>query len=1004
MSFSRHILVALLFLAVAVPSLGQYQGGDGDGSGSGSICVSTLDGTGLFSFVGLVGSTTFCEGATEVYTIAINNAPADIDYFWSVPAGATIVSGQNSPSILVAFGSNPGTVSVSVVTFCGTSNFSQGVAVGDCTLYQGGIEDGFSQSPACVTTLNGTPLTSVDAAIVGSATFCPGSTEAYSLGVTDAPGNIYFRWSGPAGSTVALGQGTSTAIINFGSVAGSVTVDVVTDCGTITRTLAVTPGICTMYAGGDNDGFSEAPSCSTDLNGGPNYSVVGIVGSTSFCEFGTEGFSVATNNAPGNTYYNWSVPAGATILSGQGTATILVLFGNTGGSVGVDVVTDCSTITPTPLAVTTIPCGFYNGGTNDGFSLATACARALDGTSILSLGTITGSTTFCDFATETYSINPVGVNVETTIVWSVPAGAVITSGQGTNTILVTFSNTSGNVSVTLSNPCETQTTSIAVVSTPCVFYAGGTNDGFSSVLRCATNLNGGSVFSAGSITGTNSSCNFSTESYSITVAGALPTTIYNWSVPAGATILSGQGTSAILVGFANNSGNVSVAVSNDCETINVNLPVAISNCIFYAGGNNDGFSTTQKCATNLNGGSVFVPGSIVGPANSCNFSTEAYSITVAGSTPSTIYTWTVPAGASIVSGQGTSSILVAFANNSGNVAVDVSNLCETINVSTPVTIANCIFYAGGNNDGFSTTQACATNLNGGSAFVAGPIVGTTTFCNFSTDSYTISVTGTTATTTYTWTVPPGAAIVSGQGTTTILVSFANNNGNVAVAIANECQTVNVSLAVTATNCIFYAGGTGDGFAVTTITNKPLPISLVSFDATVQNGIVYLNWKTSSELENDFFLVERSRDGVTFESLAKVDGAGTTKESMSYQVADNNPYRGTSYYRLSQTDFDGSTAYFRVVLVRVEGFGEVTKLYPNPVDKDDQLHVDFFAEEDGPVKISIVDPAGRTTESAPIEATAGVNLYQFTPHFPTAGVYIIIIRSREKAQALRLVVR
>jgi hypothetical protein len=429
----------------------------------------------------------------------------------------------------------------------------------------------------------------------------------------------------------------------------------------------------------------------------------------------------------------------------------------------------------------------------------------------------------------------------------------------------------------------------------------------------------------------------------------------------------------------------------------------VANCIFYAGGNNDGFSKTEQCASNLNGGSVFLPGPIVGSASACNFSTESYSITVGGSLPSTVYNWTVPAGASIISGQGTNTILVAFGSASGNVSVDVSNQCETINVPLAVTVGNCIFYAGGNNDGFSQTRTCATNLNGGSQFVPGPINGTAAFCTFSTEQYSINVGGATATTTYSWTVPAGSSIVSGQGTASILVSLGSTNGNVAVTVANECESIVVTLPITGSSCIFYAGGNNDGFSVTTITNMPLPISLVSFNASVNNGIVFLNWETSSEQDNDFFVVERSRDGKTFETLTKIDGAGTSTRSLKYQARDTNPFKGTSYYRLAQTDFDGAMSYYKVLAVKIEGFAEITRLYPNPVHRDDQLHVDFFSEEDGFVKISIVDPQGLSTESDLTAVKAGVNLFEFTPHFKSAGVHVIIIRTRDKAQALRLVV-
>jgi hypothetical protein len=1002
-SFKGLLLFSFLLTIAVSPAFAQYSGDDDDGSSVAAICVNTLDGVDQFSFGTLTGSSTFCDFSSEGYNILVNNPPQDIQYVWSIPSDATILSGNGSPSITVAFGNTPGTVSVTVITVCTSQTFNMAVTNGACSMYQGDTGDGFSQMALCTTMLDGTPLVSIAPSIVGSVNFCEGSTESYSIQVDNAPADIYYNWNVPAGSVVQNGQGTSTAVIFFASAPGNVTVDVITFCGTTTRSLAVSSMNCSMYDGGDNDGFSKSPSCSITLNGAPQFSVVGIQGSTTFCEFGTEGFNAATINAPADSYYDWTVPADATIVTGQGTANVTVLFGNTSGTVSVNIITDCSTQSPTPFAVTSTICSFYSGGDNDGFSSSLSCATMLDGTNALVVSSIVGSTTFCDFATESYTIPIQGASPETTITWSVPAGATIVSGQGTATVLIAFSNTGGNVSVDVTNLCGTVSRSLPVATTNCQFYAGGDNDGFSMANACVQNLNGGDAFIPGLIVGSAASCEFATETYSITVANAPVNITYVWSVPAGASIISGQGTTSILVAFGNTSGTVSVQVSNDCTTKTVNLPVTVANCIFYAGGNNDGFSVIQSCTTKLDGTSAFIAGPIVGSSSSCEFSTEQYSITVAGTLPTTVYVWTVPAGASIVSGQGTNTILVAFGNTTGNVAVAVSNECETKNISLPVTVANCIFYAGGNNDGFSLTQICTQNLNGGAAFVPGAIVGSSTFCNFSSESFSITVAGATATTGYLWSVPAGASIVSGQGTSTILVSFGTSSGNIAVAVSNDCQTINVSLPVTGGSCIFYAGGNNDGFSVTTVLNIPLPVALVSFDAEVENNIVTLKWETLSEFENDFFLVERSKDGKTFERLTKVDGAGTSTAALKYQVRDTDPYHGTSYYRLSQTDYDGSIEYFRVVSVKIETFYEVTKLYPNPVMKDERLHVDYFAEEDGPVKISVIDPAGRSTEGQMVDAKAGVNLFEFTPHFQSSGVHVIVIRSRDKATVLRLVV-
>ena len=86
----------------------------------------------------------------------------------------------------------------------------------------------------------------------------------------------------------------------------------------------------------------------------------------------------------------------------------------------------------------------------------------------------------------------------------------------------------------------------------------------------------------------------------------------------------------------------------------------------------------------------------------------------------------------------------------------------------------------------------------------------------------------------------------------------------------------------------------------------LPITLLSFHAEAKDGLVHNNWVTASEINNDFFTVERSKDGNHWEKVGTVDGAGHSNTELTYAFADDDPYSGISYYRLRQTDFDGTT--------------------------------------------------------------------------------------------------
>lgn len=109
----------------------------------------------------------------------------------------------------------------------------------------------------------------------------------------------------------------------------------------------------------------------------------------------------------------------------------------------------------------------------------------------------------------------------------------------------------------------------------------------------------------------------------------------------------------------------------------------------------------------------------------------------------------------------------------------------------------------------------------------------------------------------------------------------------------------------------------------------LPVNLAYFKAIVNDEKhVELAWETSTENNSAYFTVERSRTGQDFIPIGTVESGGNTDEVLSYRLTDRQPLSGTSYYRLKQTDLDGSSATYQIVSVRVEGN---VKIYPNPSD-------------------------------------------------------------------------
>ena len=90
--------------------------------------------------------------------------------------------------------------------------------------------------------------------------------------------------------------------------------------------------------------------------------------------------------------------------------------------------------------------------------------------------------------------------------------------------------------------------------------------------------------------------------------------------------------------------------------------------------------------------------------------------------------------------------------------------------------------------------------------------------------------------------------------------------------------------------------------------NPLPIELVEFEARPNGDQVDLTWVTASEINSDYFLIEKTQDGTNFTEVAKVEAANFSNNTLNYSSVDLNPYEGLSYYRLKEVDNDGQFEY------------------------------------------------------------------------------------------------
>ncbi len=206
----------------------------------------------------------------------------------------------------------------------------------------------------------------------------------------------------------------------------------------------------------------------------------------------------------------------------------------------------------------------------------------------------------------------------------------------------------------------------------------------------------------------------------------------------------------------------------------------------------------------------------------------------------------------------------------------------------------------------------------------------------------------------------------------------------------------------------YAGGVASGQLATwlirdnTCTQLPLPVELLFFNAKCVTAgqsnkarQVTITWETALQTNNDFFTIERSADGASFQSLSEVDGEGSSSRPINYSFTDAEPLPGTSYYRLKQTDFNGTSQYFNLVAVACgDNNPSAINIYPNPTKGH------FFIEgAEFNAQLIILNPLGEKIMNQKISSPkTEIDLSR-----SSKGIYFIWVNSAKENRTQKLII-
>jgi hypothetical protein len=184
-------------------------------------------------------------------------------------------------------------------------------------------------------------------------------------------------------------------------------------------------------------------------------------------------------------------------------------------------------------------------------------------------------------------------------------------------------------------------------------------------------------------------------------------------------------------------------------------------------------------------------------------------------------------------------------------------------------------------------------------------------------------------------------------------------------------------------------GVANFFRSWTLSDKtaPLPIQLTSFTADCDNNYSLLKWSSATETNNENYTLSRSADGVTFTTISLVKGAGTSSTNHDYSFIDYTPLPGNSYYRLSQTDYDGHTTVLNVIAFKECSSATNTI---NAYNTGGTINININSDINDNYSVSVINILGQTilTENHPV--SVGNNSIKLYPSV-SDGIYILSVK-------------
>jgi hypothetical protein len=167
----------------------------------------------------------------------------------------------------------------------------------------------------------------------------------------------------------------------------------------------------------------------------------------------------------------------------------------------------------------------------------------------------------------------------------------------------------------------------------------------------------------------------------------------------------------------------------------------------------------------------------------------------------------------------------------------------------------------------------------------------------------------------------------------------------------------------------------------------------------------VKWTTATEINSDYFMIERSVDGVDFQQIGRVKAKGISNNESNYQYVDQTPFSGISYYRLKQVDLDDRYEYFSMVAVKFEGKDQKMFFYPNPIKSGETVKVIIKGDIHEEITLHLTDFAGKILYSQKTFLLDNVQQVELQATFNLSpGIYLITVMGKNLQLREKLLVQ